>query len=172
MRVAIRVMNLPEIKDMELRSTSMLCGQKVRRRSTEEVLLDILYHSIRTGSRLQNNSYQLGFEYEQRAADYLINNGYQILDRNFRSHKGEIDLIALDPNRCPVFVEVKYRRNNRFGSPGEAVDARKQLRICQTAVRYLKGRPSAFRGQCRFDVIEFCGNDLHHIKHAFEYRGC
>ncbi len=66
---------------------------------------------------MQNNSYQLGFEYEQRAADYLINNGYQILDRNFRSHKGEIDLIALDPNRCLVFVEVKYRRNNRFGSP-------------------------------------------------------
>ena len=76
-------------------------------------------------------------EQENRAAVYLTERGYKILEKNYRCRMGEIDLIAFHQGYL-VFVEVKYRRGNRAGCPEEVVDFRKQKKISQTATWYLK----------------------------------
>ena len=65
----------------------------------------------------------VGTHYEEEAARYLEQQGYQILERNFFSRYGEIDLIAKDEDTL-VFVEVKYRSGASFGDPAEAVTAK------------------------------------------------
>lgn len=107
-----------------------------------------------------------GRQYEEMAARYLEEEGYQILERNYQIRTGEIDIIAQDQN-CIVFVEVKYRQNERMGDPLEAVDHRKQKKICQTAQFYLY-KKKLWNTSCRFDVIGITGTKIHHIKNAFE----
>ena len=70
------------------------------------------------------NKREIGSGYEEMAAAYLIEQGYKIVARNFSGRRGEIDIIARDGEYL-VFVEVKYRRDERQGSPAEAVDYRK-----------------------------------------------
>src|SRR6188768_675887 len=81
----------------------------------------------------------LGDEGERIAARHLKMVGYRILARQARSKLGEIDLIALDGDTI-VFVEVKSRRDQRDGSPAEAVDRRKQAKLTQLALVWLKKR--------------------------------
>ena len=102
---------------------------------------------------------------EIRAEQYLVEQGYEILARNAVFPGAEIDLIAQD-GACIVFVEVKYRTSSRYGSPFEAVNARKQTTIRKVAQYYLLGRKQL---DCpvRFDVVGICGNKLEHIKNAF-----
>ena len=111
------------------------------------------------------NRRKTGQEQEERAARYLEEKGYQILEKNYRIRTGEIDLIARD-GRYLVFVEVKYRRDNRMGDPLEAVDVRKQQRIYQTARHYLHQKRWD-QIPCRFDVIGITGTQICHIKNAF-----
>lgn len=69
---------------------------------------------------------------------YLTENGYTILERNYRQKTGEIDLIAKSPEKDEIiFIEVKTRRSNRFGRPEEAVDYRKLKKIEKTALFWL-----------------------------------
>lgn len=88
---------------------------------------------------------------EEEAARQLIARGYEIVRRNFRTARGEIDIIARHKGML-VFVEVKTRQNAFFGTPQEAVDHRKQNRLRNMARYYLysKGMPEAL---CRFDVV-------------------
>ena len=72
---------------------------------------------------------------EDLAAAELVNRGYTIIERNFRGRGGEIDIIARDGGEL-VFVEVKTRRNFRFGMPEEAVGKRKADCISRTAMDY------------------------------------
>lgn len=112
------------------------------------------------------NKRQLGSDYEDRACEYLTSQGYEILDRNFRNKKGEIDIVAKD-NGCIVFVEVKYRHNTSYGYSSEAVNTRKQMIIYRVAEGYLSYRKEYYGMPCRFDVIGFDDNKLNHIKNAF-----
>lgn len=84
------------------------------------------------------------------AQKYLLENGYDIVMRNFTARCGEIDIIAGDYEGCTVFVEVKTRKSCSYGMPSEFVDAKKQEKIKRTAVLYL-GTDDAYM---RFDVIE------------------
>lgn len=93
----------------------------------------------------------LGDEGERIAARHLKRSGCRILARQTRSKLGEIDLIALDRDTI-VFVEVKARRDQREGSPAEAVDSRKQKKLTQLALAWLKRRGLLGR-RCRFDVV-------------------
>lgn len=93
----------------------------------------------------------LGAAGEAAAADFLSRQGYTILERNYRCPAGEVDLVALERGTL-VFVEVKTRRRNDFGSPFEAVDARKQRRMERAAVHYISHRRLHSR-DARFDVI-------------------
>ena len=85
---------------------------------------------------------------EDLAAQYLKQQGYTILERNYRLRIGEVDIIARDEEYL-VFIEVKTRRSTRFGSPFEAVDARKQQQIVKIAAAYLQGKELPVR----FDVV-------------------
>lgn len=107
---------------------------------------------------------------ERQAQAYLKRKGYRIVETNFRTRLGEIDIIASDGPYI-VFAEVKTRRNSRFALPREHVTAAKQQRICQTAELWLQQNPGV--GQPRFDVIEVYGEegaaprDICHLIDAF-----
>ena len=113
----------------------------------------------------------LGAWGEERAARYLRLRAYRILDRNYRTRLGEIDLIARRGGFL-VFVEVKLRKNDRFGEAREFVNRAKQERILSAAQRWLQENPSEL--QPRFDVIEIYAPDgpegrvkINHIENAF-----
>ena len=78
----------------------------------------------------------LGRTGERLAAETLIKQGYQILERNFRCRHGEIDLVAEDQHDL-VFVEVKTRRGTSYGRPEEAVTLHKQRKLVEVATYYL-----------------------------------
>ncbi|MCA1927045.1 MAG: YraN family protein [Calditerrivibrio sp.] len=102
---------------------------------------------------------------EDEAADYLKNIGYEILSKNFRSKFGEIDIIA--KNGCTiVFVEVKMRKNKRFGSGYESVSRSKIEKLLKTANYFLSLQKSDFL--YRFDVISIDDGKICHIENAFQ----
>lgn len=93
----------------------------------------------------------LGKGGEERAAKLLRSKGFTIVERNFRCREGEIDVIARRGDTL-VFCEVKTRRTDRWGTPGEAVGWRKQQRLRQLAAIWLQQhRPG--RVKVRFDVV-------------------
>ena len=89
---------------------------------------------------------------EALAEKYLKEKGYKILARNFFSPFGEIDLIALDGD-VVVFVEVKTRSSNAFGSPIEAITPTKQSNMTKTASYFLQKNKIFDRVQTRFDGV-------------------
>lgn len=113
------------------------------------------------------NRRTVGSQYEQKAAQYLEEQGYRILERNYRCKLGEIDLIARD-GVWLVFVEVKYRLDARAGYGLESVDVRKQRRIARAASWYLYEKHIREDWPCRFDVVSFLGEEITLIKDAFQ----
>ncbi|HET8684649.1 MAG TPA: YraN family protein [Micromonosporaceae bacterium] len=107
---------------------------------------------------------------EQRAADHLLAAGMVLLDRNWRCRAGEIDIIARDGDVL-VFVEVKTRRGDAFGTPVDAVHSRKTARLRQLAAQWLA--ESGLRPmQVRFDVVSVVrrqagGVRIEHLRNAF-----
>lgn len=103
---------------------------------------------------------------EDIAERYLKKKGYLIVERNFRCKLGEIDIIALDGAEL-VFIEVKTRRNQKFGLPCEAVNITKIRHLKRTAAYYMI-LSSAEHKDARLDVIEILMEDgqayLHHIE--------
>src|SRR2546426_12211521 len=87
----------------------------------------------------------VGKEGERVASRFLEARGYRILERNYRTRRGEIDLIAED-GRILVFVEVKVRLDDRFGGPAAAITRAKQARIARLAQQYLAWRRVGGRG--------------------------
>ena len=98
------------------------------------------------------NRKKLGSWGEEQARKYLENQGFLILDNNYRCKLGEIDLIAMDGDSL-VFIEVKTRRSTAYGFPMEAVGKRKQSKYIQMASIYIKEKAMA-QVPFRFDVIE------------------
>ena len=103
---------------------------------------------------------------EHLAAAYLAEQGLEILERNYRADRGEIDLIAMDRDTL-VFAEVKYRKDGRMGLPEEAVTAAKQKTIRRTAAAYLAAHAGCGGYPCRFDVIAVLGDEITWIRNAF-----
>ena len=97
------------------------------------------------------NSNTLGAWGEEKAARFLTERGYTVLERNFHSRYGEIDLIAED-GEFLVFVEVKLRASVSHGLPEETVTPRKQEKLRLTAETYLQTHET--NKQPRFDVVE------------------
>ena len=115
----------------------------------------------------QKNFYKkfLGRAGELKAAEYLKKKGYKILEKNFKTHFGEIDIIVRDGEYI-VFVEVKTRSGDEYGAPCEAVDARKREKYFKVAEEYLL-RAGKTDSPCRFDVIEIEKGQINHIINAF-----
>ena len=107
---------------------------------------------------------------EQVAEKYLLENEYDIIEKNYRCNYGEIDIIAYDkPNdkRTLVFIEVKTRSNELFGEGIEAIDIKKQKHIYKTAEYYLHKRNKE-NNNIRIDGIEvFLKADKVTLKHYY-----
>jgi len=89
---------------------------------------------------------------EDFAAQYLANNGYKIVERNYRfSRYGEIDIIALDKNTL-CFIEVKTRTSDKFGTPLEAVTKDKLSKILKCGYSYLQDTKISYKN-FRVDAI-------------------
>nr|WP_312576342.1 YraN family protein [Sedimentibacter sp.] len=108
-----------------------------------------------------------GYQYEEIAKRYLLKNNYKIIEENFMSKFGEIDVIASKDEEI-LFIEVKGRKNSNFGMPREAVTLNKQKKIIATA-KYFLLKNKYYDVQCRFDVIEILLDDksIQHIENAF-----
>jgi putative endonuclease len=107
---------------------------------------------------------QLG---EQLAADYLIQHGWEIVARNYRHKRSEIDIIASN-GKILLFVEVKTRSNMAFGMPENFVNNRQAERIISAADHYI--READWKEQIRFDIISIdiaTSSTIMHIEDAF-----
>jgi putative endonuclease len=106
---------------------------------------------------------------ENLALRYLLRRGYNLVERNYRKRRGEIDLIVHNEETL-VFVEVKLRRSTGFGDPLEAVTARKQATIRSLAEQYLAENQPDFE-TVRFDVVGILATQIEtridHVENAF-----
>jgi putative endonuclease len=112
---------------------------------------------------------------EDAARAYLERQGLKVLDTNFRTRFGELDLV-LEHGPAVVFAEVRFRRRFDFGGAAASVDTRKQAKLRAAAEIYLCARPAARRRPCRFDVIavtqghsklDMAELDINWIRNAF-----
>ena len=94
----------------------------------------------------------VGSEFEHRVELLLHDNGLRTLARNFRCKMGEVDLIMED-SEVVVFVEVRYRRDARFGGPFASITPAKQKRLIRAATQYLATKPKLANRNCRFDTV-------------------
>ncbi|MCB1828205.1 MAG: YraN family protein [Coxiellaceae bacterium] len=95
-----------------------------------------------------------GEQKEQRAARYLQQQGLTLIESNFLCKMGEIDLI-MQEGKTLVFVEVRYRQSNHYGSALESIDRNKQRKLHKTATYYLQQHNILNKVDCRFDAVCF-----------------
>lgn len=117
--------------------------------------------------RRRMNERSVGTRTEERASEFMTEQGLTVLARNYRTKVGEIDLIAESPDGVIVFAEVKYRRSERYGLPEEAVGIRKQETIRKTALWFLRERKLSPESAVRFDVIAMDSNEIRWYRDAF-----
>lgn len=98
------------------------------------------------------NTIGVGNQAERKTEQYLVNHGCQVVERNFRSKLGEIDLI-LEKDNTLVFVEVRYRADSTRGTPAETVTRNKIGKRIRTAEVFLLKNNQFYEHDCRFDVI-------------------
>jgi putative endonuclease len=96
-------------------------------------------------------SYEIGRDGEDAAEVFLLQKGYQIVERNYRSHQGEVDIIARE-GEFLVFVEVKSYSFRSFGTPAGAIRKNKKQSIVHAAQTYLY-KKKIDNIYCRFDVV-------------------
>ena len=115
----------------------------------------------------QKNFYKkfLGRAGEQKAVDFLKKKSFKILAKNYKTHIGEIDIIAKE-NDTIVFIEVKTRVDDFYGAPSEAVTQKKCQKYFKVATEYLV-KTNQTESICRFDVIEIENGKINHIINAF-----
>ncbi len=113
------------------------------------------------------NKRELGKEKETAACSYLEACGFFILERNYWTRFGELDIIAKKDGML-VFLEVKYRRNDRYGGAGYSITEKKKQTICRCAMRYLMKHQISGSVPMRFDVLLMEGENITHIPNAFE----
>lgn len=115
---------------------------------------------------------QFGEKSESVAVDFLKKQGYRIIELNYRTKLGEIDIIAKQ-EKTLVFIEVKARKSSRFGRPELAVTPKKQRKISMVALYYLKSTKQG-NAKARFDVVAINSAkakespNIKIIKNAFE----
>lgn len=97
-------------------------------------------------------SIKIGLTAEEIAYQYLQKQGLKPLARNFRCQYGEIDLIMREADSI-VFIEVRYRKNQRYGGAIYSVQKEKQRRLIAAAHYFLQKQPWMMQSACRFDVV-------------------
>ena len=107
-----------------------------------------------------------GEGHELKAAEYLCSQGLKLVDSNYHSRMGEIDLIMQDGDSI-VFVEVRYRKNSHYGGAAMSITPAKQRKIALTALHYLQSKNKT-NEVCRFDAVTISVSGLNWIKNAFD----
>ncbi|MBN2689108.1 MAG: YraN family protein [Gammaproteobacteria bacterium] len=111
-----------------------------------------------------------GEQQEEKAASYLKQHGLELIEHNFQCKCGEIDLIMRDQDYL-VFVEVRFRKRDKYGDGADSVTPNKQRKIIRTAKFYLQQKKLYGKCPCRFDVVSVKNkennNKYHWIKDAF-----
>ena len=118
-------------------------------------------------SDTQKNVYKklLGAKGEKTVVKYLKKQGYTVLEKNYKTRLGEIDVIV-KKDETIIFVEVKTRTSDTYGRPSEAVGYEKQRKYVKVAQEYLL-KNKLLSQKCRFDVIEIINDEINHIIDAF-----
>ena len=111
------------------------------------------------------NKREIGAEGEDRATTSLKKQGYRIIEKNFRSPFGELDIIAEEGGYL-VFVEVKNRKSSSFGTALQAINNTKKKHMIKTAMFYMKTH-RCFNRRVRFDVVGIDSENVKIVKHAF-----
>jgi len=106
---------------------------------------------------------EVGAKGEQQAVEYLKKIGYRILERNWRHHIGELDVVAMDGKEL-VVVEVRTLEAPAFGLPEESVGPRKQRQLAKLGTAYVQH--AKHEGDWRVDVVAIDRNGLRHLKNA------
>lgn len=107
----------------------------------------------------------IGNKGEENAANYLLASGFQILEKNYRFDRAEIDIVAIK-NKILIFVEVKTRSSNYYGNAEDFLSIAQQKRITKAAQHYIE--KTNWNNEIRFDIIAINSqNKLHHIEDAF-----
>ena len=120
-----------------------------------------------TGRSGTVNRQRIGAEHEQQARHYLERAGLKWVASNVRFRGGELDLIMRDAD-CWVFVEVRYRRDARYGGAAASVTRQKQQKLLRAAALWLLTRGGRFDAvNCRFDIIAITGRELTWLPAAF-----
>ncbi len=118
---------------------------------------------------------QLGAAVEAAARDHLVDAGLRPVAANANYRLGELDLVMLDGDTL-VFIEVRYRRDDRFGGGAASVDFRKQRKLVRAAQLFLQRHARYANGACRFDVVEAEGDPaaprLNWLRDAFRADDC
>jgi len=107
---------------------------------------------------------------EQKAEDYLVSIGYNILTKNYRQRFGEIDIIAEEPginDSTIVFIEVKTWNKFTFFDLEYSINSNKRYKIKKTSLNYLYTTVKNIYKYIRYDVILIQNDDINHIKGAF-----
>jgi len=112
------------------------------------------------------NTHEKGRAGEDAAVEYLLGQGYAVEARNYRTKRGEIDIVAVAPDGTLVFVEVKTAAGSGGGNPLYWVTPAKQKTIAHMARRYMYERKITNRA-CRMDVIGIRRGAVDHIPNAF-----
>ncbi|HEY1556230.1 MAG TPA: YraN family protein [Kofleriaceae bacterium] len=108
---------------------------------------------------------EVGANAEARAVRALEREGYRIVERNFRCHSGELDIVAFH-GEVLCFVEVRSRANADHGDAAEAVDRRKQKQVARIALYFISLRDPVFQ-RSRFDVVAITGDRVELIQDAW-----
>lgn len=111
-----------------------------------------------SGADKRRAIYQRGRLAEQQALEFLQARGLELVQRNYRTARGEIDIIMREGETL-VFVEVRHRTNEAFCPATETIDSAKQQRLRVTGEHYLQRHARTFTGDCRFDIITLTGTD-------------
>ena len=118
---------------------------------------------------MNQNKRIIGADMEAKAVEYLVSQGVEVLERNFRCRQGEIDIVCRHDGYL-VFVEVKFRASLRKGSPEEAVGVAKQKVICRVADYYRCTHGIGQSVAVRYDVIAVLNEEIRWYQNAFPHR--
>jgi len=112
-----------------------------------------------------------GHAYEQKAEQFLVTKGYKLLDKNYHTRRGEVDLI-MTSGASLIFIEVRYRKNASFGSAEESITRAKQAKIIYSARHYIS-KHKLWHMNIQFDVVTLTPDirentlQLNWLKNAF-----
>ena len=107
----------------------------------------------------------IGASAEDRAVTLLESHGYRVVERNFRCHSGELDVVAFD-GEVLCFIEVRSRRDGEHGHAAEMIDRKKRRQVTNIALYFISLRNPAFR-KSRFDVVAITGDRVELIQDAW-----